>query len=98
MSPDPQFHFAMDWDLLLRFRAAGGRFRRIPRFLGAFRVHDEQKSSALINDLGASEMARLRQREHGRPIGEAELSRRLRGFLLRHIVYQKLYRLGLLRY
>jgi FkbM family methyltransferase len=95
---DDTFHFAMDWDLLLRFRAAGARCRRIPRFLGAFRVHDEQKSSALINDVGASEMARLREREHGRPVGQAELSRSLRGFLLRHIVYQKLYRLGLLRY
>ena len=36
---DKSFQFALDWDLLLRFRDAGARFARVPRFLGAFRVH-----------------------------------------------------------
>ena len=43
-------------------------------------------------------MARLRKREHGRPVTKAETSSRVRGYLLRHMVYQKLYRLGLLRH
>ena len=29
-------HSALDWDLLLRFRQAGARFVRVPRFLGAW--------------------------------------------------------------
>ena len=45
---DESFQFALDWDLLLRFRAAGARIVRLPRFLGAFRVHDDQKTSAKI--------------------------------------------------
>ena len=95
---DESYQFAMDWELLLRFRAAGARFRRLPRFLGAFRVHDAQKTSARIQDVGAREMARLRERELGRPVSGAELRWRLRGYLLRHMVYQKLYRAGVLRY
>src|SRR5262249_23541680 len=42
---DASFQFAMDWDLILRFREAGARFVRLPRFLGAFRVHARQKTS-----------------------------------------------------
>ena len=41
---DESFKFAMDWDLILRFRDAGATFMRLPRFLGAFRVTDEQKT------------------------------------------------------
>jgi FkbM family methyltransferase len=95
---DDSFHFAMDWELLLRFRANGARFVRLPRFLGAFRVHDDQKTSARIADLGAREMAELRERQHGRRVAGAEVRRRIRGYLLRHMLYQKLYRLGILDY
>lgn len=34
---DESFKFAMDWDLLLRFKESGAKFKRLPRFLGAFR-------------------------------------------------------------
>ena len=95
---DDTLHFAMDWDLLLRFRAAGARFARLPRFLGAFRVHDDQKTTTQMVDVGAAEMARLRQRQHGRPVTTAEIHRHVRGYLLRHMVCQKLYRLGILDY
>lgn len=95
---DDTFHFAMDWDLLLRLRASGARFVRLPRFLGAFRVHQDQKTSARIADLGAQEMARLREQQHGRPVAQAEVRRHVRGYLLRHMAYQKLYRLGVLNY
>jgi len=93
---DDTFQFAMDWDLLVRFREAGAVMVRLPRFLGAFRVHDEQKSSAQLHTLGEREMMRIRERIHGRPVGYEEISRRIRPYLLRHIVCQKLYRLGLL--
>jgi len=95
---DDTFAFAMDWDLLLRFREAGARFVRLPRFLGAFRVHEDQKTSARMQDLGVREVNRLRQRVHGRTVPAAEVRRRVRGYLMRHMVYQKLYRLGVLRY
>jgi glycosyltransferase involved in cell wall biosynthesis len=84
---DEEFHFAMDWDLLLRFREAGARFMRLPRFLGAFRVHAEQKTSTLLADQGAVEMDRLRARCHGRPVTRREIYRATVPYLTRHLVW-----------
>jgi glycosyltransferase involved in cell wall biosynthesis len=95
---DDSFRFALDWDLLLRFRDAGARFLRLPRFLGGFRVHPAQKTSAEMNGQGLAEMARLRERCHGRPVTQAEVRRHVRPYLARHLVLHKLYRLGVLRY
>jgi hypothetical protein len=39
---------------------------RVPYFLGAFRVHAEQKTSQVIHTTGADEMRRVRARFHGR--------------------------------
>lgn len=64
---DPTFQFAMDWDLILRFREAGARFARLPRFLGLFRVHAKQKTQSWIGDVGLREMERIRTRALGRP-------------------------------
>jgi glycosyltransferase involved in cell wall biosynthesis len=95
---DEDFHFAMDWDLLLRLREAGACFARVPRFLAAFRVHEEQKTSARIADVGIKEMDRLRQRCLGRPVSGAEIAARTRPFLRKHLLFHKLYRLGVLGY
>ena len=57
---DESFRYALDWDFALRAQAAGFRFRRVPRFLACFRVHDAQKSTAMI-DVGDSEQRRLRE-------------------------------------
>jgi glycosyltransferase involved in cell wall biosynthesis len=95
---DTTFRFALDWDLLLRFRDAGARFRRLPRFLGAFRVHPAQKTSAQMETLGLHEMERLRTRALGRQVTQAEIVRHLRRYLLSHVVLHKLHRLGLIRY
>ncbi len=62
---DPSFQFALDWDLLARFQQAGCRLVRLPYFLGAFRVHAEQKTSQAIHTTGADEMRRIRTRFHG---------------------------------
>ena len=62
---DPSFQFALDWDLLARFQQAGCRMVRVPYFLGAFRVHAEQKTSQAIHTIGAEEMRRIRTRFHG---------------------------------
>jgi glycosyltransferase involved in cell wall biosynthesis len=62
---DPSFQFALDWDLLARFHQARCRIVRLPYFLGAFRVHAEQKTSQAIHTTGAEEMRRIRTRFHG---------------------------------
>lgn len=62
---DPDFRFAMDWDLLLRFQAAGAEIRHLDQFLAAFRVHEEQKTATEIAGVGTDEMRILRARENG---------------------------------
>jgi hypothetical protein len=62
---DPTFQFALDWDLLLRFTAAGARFHRLPWFLGLFRIHPQQKSQQQMHQVGVPEMDRLRLRTLG---------------------------------
>jgi ADP-heptose:LPS heptosyltransferase len=62
---DPSFQFALDWDLLARFTQARLRVVRLPYFLGCFRVHPSQKTSAAIHTTGAEEMGRIRTRFHG---------------------------------
>jgi len=90
-SLDESFHFAMDWDLLLRFRDAGAKFVRLPRFLAAFRVHPQQKTMAEIGDVGFREMNRLRERCHGRPVTSAEIGRGVAAYLMRHVVWDKIH-------
>ena len=87
---DESFQFALDWDLLLRFRDAGARFARLPRFLGAFRVHPQQKTSAWMADLGNREMGRLRKRCHGREVTEEEIQQHVRPYLRKHVVHRLL--------
>ncbi len=70
---DPSFRFAIDWDLLLRFEAAGARFARLPWFLGLFRLHPAQKSQAMIEKVGIPEMDALRERYCGRVPTREEL-------------------------
>jgi glycosyltransferase involved in cell wall biosynthesis/aminoglycoside phosphotransferase (APT) family kinase protein len=70
---DPTFKFAMDWDLLLRFAAAGARIVRLPYFLAAFRVHPAQKTSSQLNSVGQAEIDALRQRTFGRRLTPAEI-------------------------
>ncbi len=82
---DPSFAYALDWDLLLRFHEAGALMVRLPRFLGAFRIHDEQKTTA-ASDVGDAECAQLRQRVHGRTISVEEMRSRMRPYYVRHLL------------
>ena len=95
---DEEFRYALDWDLLLRFREADAKIVRLPRFLGAFRVHAAQKTSAQVDEFGEEEMARLRFRVLGRKPERPEVLRAMRRYLMRHIVLHKLYRARILRY
>ena len=93
---DESFQFALDWDLLLRFQDAGASFVRLPRFLGAFRVHAAQKTQANIDGIGQIEMNRLRLRNHGRSVSWLEVKRHTKTYLFRSTILRRLYRLGLL--
>lgn len=95
---DESFRFAMDWDLLLRFQEAGAKIVRLPRFLGAFRVHTSSKTVTAVSDVGAAEMARLRERCHGRDVSASEVAAAVRPYLWRHTVLNRLYELGLVRH
>ncbi len=82
---DPSFQFALDWDLLLRFQAAGANIVRVPYFLASFRVHSAQKTSAQISSIGQREIDALRQRTFRRPVPPAEIESHSRLFrYLRH--------------
>ena len=83
---DESFRFAMDWDLLLRFRAAGASMIRLPRLMAAFRIHEAQKTSSVINDVGMREMDKLRFREIGRVPAHDEVRRALIPYLIRHVI------------
>lgn len=95
---DETFRFAIDWDLILRMREAGARFARLPRFLGAFRVHPQQKTSVLISDVGIGEMNRLRRRVLGHVPDQEEVHLHVAPYLLRHLYCHAAYRLGFKRY
>ncbi len=52
---DARLHFALDWDLILKFMRAGARFRRLPYFIACFRMHCAQKTSFLLESIGRDE-------------------------------------------
>lgn len=93
---DESFQFALDWDLLLRFQEAGAHMVCLPRFLGAFRVYAAQKTMDWA-EVGEAEMARLRERAHGKPVSWPEINAHVDPYVRRAVHRHLLYRLGLLR-
>jgi FkbM family methyltransferase len=91
---DETFRFALDWDLLVRFRDAGARFALLPRFLGGFRIHPSQKTSADISDVGYREMERIRERALGRTPTPIEVRKAVLPYLLKHVAADYRWRLG----
>jgi hypothetical protein len=89
---DTSLKFAVDWDLLLRFREAGARMVRLPRFLGAFRVHPEQKTGR-EQLLCEAESELLQRRVLGRAMGDEEVHVRVRPYLRRHVLHHTIHRL-----
>lgn len=90
---DESFRFAMDWDLLVRFRDAGALFVRLPRFLGGFRVHPRQKTSSEILNIGFQEMSRIRQQLLGRIPLRTEIKKAVRAYLLKHVAIDLVWRI-----
>jgi GT2 family glycosyltransferase len=91
---DSSLQCTMDWDFVLRSAAAGFTFRRLPRFLGCFRVHPEQKTSGL-STRGKAEANQLRCRHFKRPVSTAEVSRGSRSYRFRQLACQLAYRMRL---
>jgi ADP-heptose:LPS heptosyltransferase/GT2 family glycosyltransferase len=92
---DPAFQFALDWDLLARFHKAGCRIVRVPHFLGAFRIHDAQKTSSVIHTTGAEEMAKIRLRFHGPEVDQGPMiEKHARRIRFRGAVASRLMKLG----
>lgn len=94
---DDTFHYALDWDFILRAQAASFKFARLPRFLACFRVHDKQKTAALY-DVGSEEMRKLRVRYLGYAPSHKQIMRALTPYLARQFVFHWAYRFGILRY
>lgn len=92
---DESFQFALDWDLLLRMEQAGAVIRRVPYFLGCFRLHSKQKTSAKIHTMGEQEMQLLRHRVHEREVPLWEIHQHLTDEINRSALVEWLHRHGL---
>lgn len=86
-----EFNFALDWDLLLRFQEAGAEIVRLPRFLAAFRIHPEQKTSTQISSLGEKEMNLLRKKYLGKEVEYPEIKKNVMGYLIKSELLNKLF-------
>lgn len=95
---DESLRFALDWDLILRFREAGLVFRRLPRFIGAFRVWPDQKSLSSWLPWGRRESERLTARTLGSTPSRSTTRREIRRYVRHHWLCDKLYQAGMLRY
>jgi hypothetical protein len=79
---DTDLEYGFDWDLFLRFEAAGARFARLPRFVGAFRQHEDQKTRR-FHEAAQAELAEIRARRHGRTVELDEAQARAEPVLVR---------------
>ena len=95
---DESFKFAMDWDLLLRFKMIGARFVRLPYFMGLFRVHAAQKTSVQINEVGLAEMQRLRCRSLGYSPRQYRVAIGSAWYLFKGRLLELLWKTGVIRY
>ncbi len=93
-----EMQFAMDWEFLLRLRAVGANFVRLPRFTGAFRVHPDMKSIKDVDTTGVQEMDMLRNRYRDPDVDEAQLEHYIRAYLRKHLFLDRLYKMRILRY
>lgn len=57
---DPRRKFALDYDLFVRYMRAG-RFARLDRFNGVFRVHPASKTSRELGNIGQQDIADIRR-------------------------------------
>ncbi len=83
---DVSFKFALDWELILRFKSVNGNFLHIPFFLGGFRVHRNQKTNVDINSIGVKEMNILRTRALGFVPNKKQIKNNIFFYLTKHLI------------
>jgi len=93
---DASFHYALDWEFILRAQAAQFKFARARRFIACFRVHDRQKTTSNY-DVGHKEMRVLRLKYLGHVPSQFEIARAISPYLARQFILHWSYRLGLLK-
>jgi glycosyltransferase involved in cell wall biosynthesis len=93
-----EMQFALDWEFILRLRAVGANFVRLPRFTGAFRVHPDMKSIQDVNTVGVREMNMLREKYRDPDIDDDRLEHHIRSYLRYHIFLDRLYKCGIFKY
>lgn len=93
---DVDFHYALDWDFILRAQAAGFKFERMRRFLACFRVHEEQKTTRNF-EVGRREMQTLRLRSLGHLPTQREIYRAMLPYFARQFALHWSYRFGLVK-
>ncbi len=94
---DTSFHYALDWEFMLRAQVAGFKFERARRFLACFRVHDRQKTTRNY-DVGRREMRALRLKYLGHAPTQMEIVRAIAPYLMRQFIFHWSHRLGLLKH
>ena len=77
----------------VRLRDACAKFVRVPRFLGAFRVREQQKTSAAMNETGLHEMDRIRKRLGRKVPPQEEIKNPTLPLLRKRILADMLYRI-----
>ncbi len=97
-SLDESFDFAMDWDLLLRYRNANARMVRLPNYLGLFRIHSQQKTSAQIEETGFREMQALRSRSLGYKPSQLACALGVSVYLIKGYFIELLWKAGVISY
>ncbi len=93
-----EMQFAMDWEFLLRLQSVGANFVRLPRFTGAFRVHPDMKSIKDVDTTGVQEMDMLRKQYRDPAIDDEHLEHYIRTYLRKHLLLDRLYKCGILKY
>ena len=84
------FNFALDWEMLLRMLHAGAKFSHLPRFIGAFRVHSEQKTQTLMATQGLCEIQKLHRNYLGHIPAKHEILLAIYPYLIRHFIVDRL--------
>jgi len=92
---DENFHFAMDWDFLLRLSAKQINIQHLPAFLGLFRVHHQQKTTSQMSSIGQQEIRIIRRRELGFHPTRWQLILNTAPFLLAAKFHELSFKLGL---
>jgi glycosyltransferase involved in cell wall biosynthesis len=89
---DASLHFTMDWDFILRLHEAGARFARVPFYLGAFRISEDQKTLDL-SGARTREIHMLLDRCAKDTDWRRLRTRALTSYILKHIVTDRYYQL-----